>query len=1218
MDAAAPRTRTAVGPYRILDPLGRGALSAVYRAEHLRTGRLVALKTVEVPWEGAVPALRREIYALSRLRHPGIVRILDSGAEQGLPWFAMELLQGPTLRQFGRERQPLSPAGLAEILALLRRLSGALAYLHGEGVLHRDLKPDNVLVRPDGRPVLVDFGVMSRFAGSLSRETLEVQAGAAGTLLYMAPEQIRGDLLDARADLYALGCMLYELVAGRPPFQGTAWVVRRAQLHEEPEPLSRLVPGLPEALDSLVLRLLHKEPQERLGYATDVAAELASLGVRGGWGETGPAPRPYLYRPRLAGREEAWQMLERHLDRLEHGDGGLLLVGGESGVGKTRLLLELSLAARQRKVRVLSGECAPPADAEAERGGAPALEALRRPLQALADRCRARGPEETGRLLGPRGRLLALYEPAMADLPGLESFAEPGELPPEAARLRLFGWLSETLAVLTQDGPVLLLLDDLHWADELTLGWLEFLARAEAGAAERASAMLVVGTYRAEEAGEALRRLADQPRMGHLSLGRLSERAVGVMAGDMLALELPPEPFAHFLERRSEGNPFFVAEVLRSAVAEGLLWRDELGRWQVAEPGEQQATEAIYEALRLPRSLRELVDRRLAGLPREASKLAEAAAVLGREVDLDLVMRMSGLDEEGLLEALGELQRRHVLEEAAEGRLRFVHDQIREVAYGRLGRARRKRLHAAAAQGIEARSGREPVEQMAALGHHWERAGGIERARECYLAAARSARDRYAHGEAERLYRAYLGLVEEPTSESIAARNELGDKVLELQGRVAEARTEHERSLSEARRLGDRHGEATSLRGLGTICWRTAQPKEARDLYAQALEIYRDLGDRRGEWNVLRDLAGVYNSEGRLREAQELYEQVLDLYRQAGDRRDEGLVIGNLAVLRYEQGHVEEALELYARALDRFRQAGTRRDEAWVLANLAVLHHAQGRLREARELYEQAVALHRQVGDRRREGITLGDLADLHQFQGRLQEAADLFDQALALRRQVGDRRLEAWLLHALAALRREQGRLEEARTLSEQALDLCRQVGERRLEARVLGALAVVHRDSGQVAAARALFEHALELCRQVGDRRQEGALLAEMSRLERQSGGSIEEALRLADLAESLLTSAGDRLAPPRALCERGHAQLARGQSAREPLNRARRLARGLGAGPGSALQAAIRRLRRAQTAFEAGQRERLFRGELVKDLPEGLRRWLIETGQLTAARG
>ena len=223
-----PKRPDKIGDFEILDDVGAGGMAVVYRARHADTGRIVALKTVRVPDEAMVRGIRREVRALARIRHPGIVEVVAEGLHSGLPWYAMELLSGHTLRAWSAgvdqptnvidgamtEVDPLKAEGKVQktnaqraqpvrtILTVMRQLCDPLAFLHGEGIVHQDLKPENVFIRENGTPVLVDFGVVRSFTGRVSRDSIDPEMNeSAGTINYMAPEQIEGLLVDARADL---------------------------------------------------------------------------------------------------------------------------------------------------------------------------------------------------------------------------------------------------------------------------------------------------------------------------------------------------------------------------------------------------------------------------------------------------------------------------------------------------------------------------------------------------------------------------------------------------------------------------------------------------------------------------------------------------------------------------------------------------------------------------------------------------------------------------------------------------------------------------------------------------------------------------------------------------------------------------------------------------------------------------------------------------------
>ncbi|MBI2570421.1 MAG: protein kinase [Candidatus Schekmanbacteria bacterium] len=906
-DAPEARARF-LGPYELCEILGHGGMGVVYRARHRDTAEPVAVKTVRISHHRFLQGIAREIHALARISHPGIVRIVASGFHDDVPWYAMDFVQGVTLRKYlmqvrrvlssvatgpllgsafatvpatsgdhwwtqalrptgedlsddgarlglrcPAERSPEAPVAdspdLPSCLVVLRRLCRSLSYLHGEGIVHRDLKPENVVVRADGTPVLMDFGLMAEFARELSRETLTIDGRYAGTPLYVAPEQIKGELVDARADLYSLGCMMYEMFVGSPPFIArTAQEVFQAHVTVPPvAPRDRGVVLLPE-LEELVMRLLEKEPRRRIGYAADVEATLGRLGVRDSVDESWPRAQPYLYRPSVEGRDDEIQRLLELVWGLALDQGALAIISGETGVGKTRLAVEIGREAEALEILTVTGTCF--------EGAREPLEGLKKPLDIIAGQYRDRGVAQSANFLGERGRVLGIYEAALESLPDTSE-----EIPTGEARLRLFAYLTDTLLALANDDPILLLLDDLQWADNLTLGWLAFLAEHPPLAQVP---LLLIGTCRSEEMPVALESVVVAPGVTHLVLERLSERAVAAIVADMLALADPPAALSRYLTQQSEGNPCFVAEYLRAALSEGLLWRDDAGKWHVAEPGGRPASTADYEALPLPKSLHDLVSRRLSMLGTAASRMLDAVAVIAQEAGLVLIQMVSKLHGRDLVEGVEELLRRQVLEEHEPGILRFVHDQLREVAYRRLAPESRRKLHREVAEGMEILSASGTSMPPAKLARHWELAGILPRAQTHYLQAARRANRAHAPTEAEQYYTAYLSLVRAASAESIAVTRELATEVLSPQGRIAEARRALESTQDDALLIGESALAAATMVDRAQLERRFAGAlAEADALIHAAARLYEHLDDALG-------LAGCHCQWGHIAMAQEL------------------------------------------------------------------------------------------------------------------------------------------------------------------------------------------------------------------------------------------------------------------------------------------------------------------------------------------------------------
>ena len=736
-----------IGPYRVVGVLGRGAMGVVYEAIHRTSGRTVAIKTVASPSPKLLAAVRQEIAFLERQRHPGIVEIIENGVIDGDPWYAMERLVGGTLEDFNRslwggrksgfsfhpEALSSSPERLAangrldDVLLLFARLSDPLAFVHRAGIVHCDLKPANVFVRSSGQPVIMDFGLLSRAGGAIGRESLEVGGHLRGTLPYLSPELIRGHIPDARADLYAVGCILYESVTGRPPFvASTANGFLEAHLHSEPEPASRFAADVPKELDELLAALLAKVPAQRIGDAHVVAEVLGRLRASP---ESRPPSRrpslPYLFRPRMVGRDAVIEEMVALRDEASRGRGQFLLIGGESGIGKTFLASEVARQAARAGFDVVTGECVPMAPTE--QGGreivGAALEPFRKLLQHAADRYRDAEEGQPRRL--PESdrtiRVLAKYEPGLAHILASSPDEDLAPLPPTAERERVLQALTDLLDGVLAGAPLLLVIDDLQWADDLSLAFLDSLA--DRGFTDKR--LLLVGLYRSEERSKPLADLEGKKHVRSFRLERLDSASLTVMVGDLLS-DSPPANFVQTLVDHSEGNPFFVAEYLRAAASEGRLERTA-GGWRLASGGVGSHS---YDDLTLPPSLQALLERRLALLTPGAQRATEAASVLGRECGVRMLAAVVGGEECELAAALGEMVERQVVERTAEDGLRFLHDKTREAAYARVEGVRRRELHLGAANVIEATylaSPELPV-HFAEIAYHLQRGGDAARA----------------------------------------------------------------------------------------------------------------------------------------------------------------------------------------------------------------------------------------------------------------------------------------------------------------------------------------------------------------------------------------------------------------------------------------------------------------------------------------------------------
>jgi hypothetical protein len=266
------------GRFQVLRRLGAGAMGEVYLAEDPQIERLVAIKTVRVDPagqlvdEGLRSRLAREAKAAGQLVHPHVVTLFEAGELDGTLFLAFEYVEGCDLDT--RRRQP-PPLRVDEVIRIAREAASGLAAVHRRGIVHRDVKPSNLLLDLEGKLKVTDFGIARLGEGSTSHTAA---GSVVGTPQYLSPEQVRGEPLDGRSDLFALGVVLYELLAGRPPFAGdTIGALVFEILHREPPPLGEAAPGVPPRLAAAVDRLLAKDRDQRFPSAEALVEELAGI-----------------------------------------------------------------------------------------------------------------------------------------------------------------------------------------------------------------------------------------------------------------------------------------------------------------------------------------------------------------------------------------------------------------------------------------------------------------------------------------------------------------------------------------------------------------------------------------------------------------------------------------------------------------------------------------------------------------------------------------------------------------------------------------------------------------------------------------------------------------------------------------------------------------------------------------------------------------------------
>ncbi len=594
-------------------------MGEVYKARDTRLDRIVAIKRLKGKYSGR---FEQEARAIAALNHPHICQIYDIGTD----YLVMEYVEGHPLK---------GPLAVEEAVRLALQIAGALEEAHSRGILHRDLKPGNILVTAKGSGKLIDFGLAKLMTDSETDTTQTMEGIIMGTAPYMAPEQAEGKPLDERSDVFSFGAVLYEMLSGNRAFRGKSTAaVLSAVLRDDPLPLEA-----PAELQGIVGRCLAKQPRDRFPGMTEIRVALERISNQPAQEQPSIAVLPSARAHRTTvGRDEQRAQMWRAYTRVKEGRGLILAVTGEAGIGKTSLLEEFLAELADRGERPVLGRGRCSERLAGDEAYLPILEALESLLH------RHSGPSLSGvmRAVAP-----TWYGLVAGDSPELWSSAATREAAPAASQERMKRELGGLCQELSRAQPLVIFIDDLHWANVSTIDILNYLAGRFAD-----MRVLVLGTYRPSDMA-----LARHPflaiRSDLQSRGLFEEIGLRFLEPKdverYLALEFPghafPSDFASVIHAKTEGSPLFMADLVRYLRDTGGIV-EENGGWALAR--------SLPEVPRdLPESIRGMIQRKIEQVDERDRKLLAAASVQGHEFDSAVVaeaVEMDAADIEDRLE----------------------------------------------------------------------------------------------------------------------------------------------------------------------------------------------------------------------------------------------------------------------------------------------------------------------------------------------------------------------------------------------------------------------------------------------------------------------------------------------------------------------------------------------------------------------------------------
>jgi serine/threonine protein kinase/tetratricopeptide (TPR) repeat protein len=743
--------------YQIIDKIGAGGMGAVFKAVDRLTGQTIALKRVNIvdtksPMttinfaSEAHPetldfrlSLAQEFRVLASLRHPHIISVLDYGFDENYqPFFTMEYLA--EAQNILNAAKGLTYEDRAE---LIQQVMQALIYLHRRGILHRDLKPDNVIVVNE-HVKLLDFGlaVARKYAPEDQNDMV------AGTLAYIAPEVLMGNPASESSDLYSVGMIVYEMLAGKHPFDPhNIQNLINSVLTVVPD-VSNL--DINDRLAFVLRRLLSKTPTERYMNAHELMQAYAEATGSVIQADNNVIRESFLQSAQFVGRKAEMDKLTQALSDASYGKGSTWLIGGESGVGKSRLLDELRTQALVSGMLVVRGQAI-------MEGGAPYL-AWRDTLRQIC---------LLTELTDLEASVLKILVPDIDLLIG-RPVKEAAELLPENAQDRLLSVIEDVFRRLSH--ATVIILEDLQWESE-SVKLLAHLSRSTENLP-----LLLIGSYRDEEAPDLPSKV---PLAKVMTLSRLSKDAIEELSVSILGDDMRQHEVVNLLAKESEGNAFFIVEVLRTL-------SQEVGNFS------QIRTMALPRAV-FSGGIQTVVKRRLSQVPQESQALLRAAAVAGRELDLNVLRAIDPkIDLDQWLNTCAEA----AVLAVEDGNWRFGHDKLRSGLVSELSPEEEKRLHRQVAEALEKVHANDP-KYVGVLALHWGKAGDIKKEAHYAVQSGTLALKSSAYEEATNSLQRALEIYNKisiPDFERATLEYQLGRALMAL-GRLTESRSSLESAL---------------------------------------------------------------------------------------------------------------------------------------------------------------------------------------------------------------------------------------------------------------------------------------------------------------------------------------------------------------------------------------------------------------------------------------
>ena len=1057
--------------YKILEKLGEGGMGAVYKAEDTKLKREVAIKFLPRFISANKKDRQRfeiEAQAAAALNHSNIATVYAIEESDEDVFIVMEYIDGVELK----DKIKSGPIPVDEAINTATQIAEGLVVAHKKGIVHRDIKSSNIMITKDGAVKIMDFGLAKIKGGT----ELTKIGSTVGTPAYMSPEQTKGEEVNHRTDIWSFGVVMYEMLTGDLPFRGDyEQAVIYSILNEEPISIdqnSKL-----RASDNniqIVMRCLQKSKVERYNSFADVLSDLRLEKQQ-------PSASTKIYtgiefikqsvtdkKEMFTGREEQLKLLVHKIKEIESTKESTILIYGESGIGKSQLISKVQQEIELLNINTIQGRCI------YKEGGLPYHPFVSGIKNSISD-VNENFIESLSQLSARKGINITTRIPYIKSFLNLSN--EPVAL---LHKEQLWDSVVLLLNILSSEQQLILILDDLQWADKTTLGLFSFIARNIANLP-----ILQIGIYRKgstvsdeiideQTIFESLIQLKLEGVAHQIDLAGLTEDETAEFVSKLVGGEKVSQKLTRKIYKHTEGLPLFISELVNLLKEKDLVYFDE----EVWKLKEDQQLKFVST------KIKDVIFQRVSGLDNELNEILEIASCEGEYFLSETISACLNIDRISLLKQLQVLETKFNLIRHEKNLYRFNHMMVREVFYDSILDELREEYHRMIASYLINNYSTKD-EYAARIAHHLISSNQGEKSLEHFIRAANLARDLHANDDALESYQKATNIIKKLTSADssliIEVEEGLGD-VNHSVGNAKEALNHYSTFLTLARQLSNRISEIKALRKSAEVNQVLGNIKIAIELCNEAIEISIAINNNEQLMHSMNTMAIIRAAEGEYERTIQISEEALTIARKINDSLNESISLSNLGFAYWHLGNYFSAMKYFNEAINIQRSIGDNLGLSTTLNFIAMSYWKAGEYNKALDDATESVKIKKLVADYRKIPGCLNVIGDIYRSHNDIDKAVEFHTKSLTMATEHQNKGAICANIRDLGEDYMLLGNFELARKKYDEVLELAKTSGLLWYETRTYISLSELSLLSGEKEQAKLFAEKGFNFAKKIG----------------------------------------------------------------------------------------------------------------------------------------